>query len=375
MKSIKIVKIKIKEKFFYFLSNVIFKNSENVDSVKVKKILIIALDQIGDYCMKTLPVVFLARRIFPDAKVDLVVGSWVKDLAETNPGITEIKIFNSGKFDRSKKKWNFLRKLKALKALQINDYDLILNVRGSLGIFFWYLIKSPKNVCNLRTFNFSGKKVIRAGLFGEHNTLTWDDIFWQSESGKHKLVSIPPQVKESAKNILVNEGIDITKKIVSFNPWARSLTRRWSVEKWATLADILSEKYNVEIIVNGDPSSKAYVTDMVRHSKVKLHNLAGKTTLLELAALFKCSIFCVCIDSGPMHIAGILDTPVIGLFGPNNPRISTPLTKKFYPLFKDLPCSPCFENLMECQVECMTRISVNDVLTAVDRLCCRLNIF
>ena len=101
--------------------------------------------------------------------------------------------------------------------------------------------------------------------------------------------------------------------------------------------------------------------------------MTGKTTLLELAALLKkCSVM-ITGDTGPMHIATAVKTPVVAVMGPTDPGQTGPYGKNNIVLYKGYDCSPCFldnRSFKKCpfQIKCLKDISVGEVLFAVDSI-------
>lgn len=94
-------------------------------------------------------------------------------------------------------------------------------------------------------------------------------------------------------------------------------------------------------------------------------NVAGKTTLLELCGLIKfCKLF-LTNDTGPMHLAAALGTPLVAVFGSTSPDLTGPMGRHCVVVREPVECSPCF--LRECPVDfrCMDRITVEKVTEAV----------
>jgi 3-deoxy-D-manno-octulosonic-acid transferase/heptosyltransferase-1 len=99
----------------------------------------------------------------------------------------------------------------------------------------------------------------------------------------------------------------------------------------------------------------------------KTVNLAGRTTLRDLAYLYRKAALLITTDSGPMHIAAAVGTPVIALFGPTSASRTGPYGEGHFVIRRDLACSPCF--LKKCETRhCMKDISVEDVLEAAKKM-------
>jgi heptosyltransferase-1 len=96
-------------------------------------------------------------------------------------------------------------------------------------------------------------------------------------------------------------------------------------------------------------------------------NLAGETTLKTLAALYEKTKFLISTDTGPMHMAAAVGTPVIALFGPTAPCRTGPFGSEHKILRSNMKCSPCFKR--QCRtIDCMKQISVEQVMDAANSI-------
>jgi heptosyltransferase-2 len=138
----------------------------------------------------------------------------------------------------------------------------------------------------------------------------------------------------------------------------------WPPQRFAALADALIDRFDADVILFGAPSERdiaARIASEMRHRPV---NLAGQTTIDQLPSHFAvCDVF-IGNDSGAMHVAAAVGTPVVAIFGPTDPYGTAPVTDKLAIVRNAPSCSPCF--LRHCPVDhrCMTRIEVDAVLEA-----------
>lgn len=111
---------------------------------------------------------------------------------------------------------------------------------------------------------------------------------------------------------------------------------------------------------------------LISEISVALQDPSGNATgfsLQELAALIKKSDVLVTNDSGPMHIAAAVGTPVVALFGPTEPARTGPYTENCIVIKKEMDCSPCFRSrCTKKSFECMEFITVDEVFEAVKKL-------
>ena len=141
-------------------------------------------------------------------------------------------------------------------------------------------------------------------------------------------------------------------------------------KKWRHFPElaVLQERHN--IIILGSRGDGESAQEIVRMAPERVLNLTGKTSLLEVATIISSARAVVSNDSGLMHLAAYIGTPVIGLFGSTSPIWTRPLGKKSIALNVPEPCAPCFDKI--CRYEhyrCLENITPNAVAVAMEKLC------
>jgi lipopolysaccharide heptosyltransferase I len=149
---------------------------------------------------------------------------------------------------------------------------------------------------------------------------------------------------------------------IAINPSARWETKLWGDDRFAELIRRLPAD---RIVLTGSAADRARLDRLAPGCR----NLAGKTSLPELADLYAQCAVVVTNDTGPMHIAAAVGTPVVAIFGPTDPSLTGPYGPNHTILRAGLPCSPCLSR--QCQhnphMECMTAITVDQVLAALQK--------
>jgi heptosyltransferase-2 len=154
--------------------------------------------------------------------------------------------------------------------------------------------------------------------------------------------------------------------------------KRWPAERFAAVARQVCERFpNAMWVAIGGPDDVAICDELSRLAKTRVLNRAGQGTLRDLMSVLKLSRALLTNDSGPMHVAAALGTPVVVPFGSTSSALTGPGLpgNNQHRLFSaNVPCSPCF--LRECPIDfrCMTGISVNDVRDALVELLSRQTI-
>jgi len=152
---------------------------------------------------------------------------------------------------------------------------------------------------------------------------------------------------------------------VAVNPVAFWETKLWEEEKFAALCDRIREELGIGVVLTG---GEAGPLDRIRaRMKTEAVNLGGQTTLRELAGLYGQAALLITTDSGPMHLAAAVGTPVVALFGPTDPARTGPYGAGHRVIRGGLSCIPCFRKRCETR-DCMRGITVDEVFAAVKEL-------
>ncbi|MBW1992352.1 MAG: glycosyltransferase family 9 protein, partial [Deltaproteobacteria bacterium] len=123
-------------------------------------------------------------------------------------------------------------------------------------------------------------------------------------------------------------------------------------------------------VLTGGPADQEVATAVAAYSRVPLVNLAGGTTVGQLAVLLQGAALAITTDTGPMHLAAALGTPVVALFGPTAPWRTGPFGKGHAPLRLDLPCSPCFRRTCP-EPRCLTDLPPEAVSAVCEKMLSR----
>ena len=184
-----------------------------------------------------------------------------------------------------------------------------------------------------------------------------------------QLFITPEEAEAARKKFRLNE---ITQPVFGLNPGAEyGPAKRWPVEKFIATAKEIQQRTNCVWLLfggKGDRQLTAQIAAAIHDSRFTIHDLAGQTSLRELMALLKICRVLLTNDTGPMHVAAALGTPVVVPFGSTSPELTgpgLPDDARNRLLKSDAPCSPCF--LRECPIDfrCMNGISVGRIVNAV----------
>ncbi|MGQ9488840.1 MAG: lipopolysaccharide heptosyltransferase II [Armatimonadota bacterium] len=173
--------------------------------------------------------------------------------------------------------------------------------------------------------------------------------------------------KQVAETALHQAGWDGQMPLVGINPGASREHRRWFPDRFAQVCDALT-KEGYTCVVLGGREDGTLVDEILRNSRSHLIVLAGKLTVLQVAAIMPRLRLLITADSGPMHIAAAMGTRVVALYGVSDPVYTGPFGEGHVIIRHNEPCIGCTAEKCVHNRECMKRISVQEVLEAIRRV-------
>ena len=344
------------------------------------KILIVKLSSIGDV-VHTLPALWALKRGLPGAEVDWIVEEAASEIVTGNPLIEEVIVVKRGGWftDTS-------GNMAIARRLHEKRYDLVIDFQGLMKSALWV----GATRCERRV-GFANAREL-APLFYSEKVSPYDPERHAVERyldlaryvGGAPQPTLPPtgeeyeaiyvgdEKKERVEALLAAAGIGETERYFIVNPSARWATKLWTEDRFAEVILRVEKGAAIRGVIVGAAA------DMERGRRInemtggKAVNLAGETDLKELAHLIGSAEFMVTVDSGPMHIAAAVGTPVVAVFGPTAPWRTGPYGTAHRVIRKELDCSPCFKR--RCPIggagalKCMTGVVVDEVERAVKEL-------
>ena len=162
--------------------------------------------------------------------------------------------------------------------------------------------------------------------------------------------------------------------IININSGELSSQRRWPLEKFRALIEKIFDNYPYEIVLTGTMEETELLNELVRQlrepNRKRIRNAGGLLSLRDLMSLFKKGSLVITNDSGPLHLAVLMGSSIIALFGPTHPRHILPTGKNnIIPVYHNYICSPCIHIIdsLPCDgtAPCMQSIEVDEVYSAI----------
>lgn len=334
-----------------------------------RPILIVLIAGIGDLILGS-KAMRAIRNGFPDSEIHLLTSTDAASIAQNYEFLSKVWAFPIRELRKDNKyAIDILKIFLALREIRfhkvINLYR-IGSINGALkmGVLFLFLKSIKKIGHNSHGFGlFLTKTLPRDTFMYKHFAEAMVDIaisaggitdergveiFWNMrvESKWEQLVS-----RENPDHILI--GI---------NPGGDRENRRWDVQRYAAVADRLADRFHSTILLFGGPGEEDIAAQVVRGMRHHVINLSGKLSLNDLAYLISCLDLFVTNDSGPMHIGAATQTPLVALFGPEDPKLMGPYTRQdlYRILYKDVTCRPCTQKGCEHR-RCLDLITPQEV--------------
>lgn len=342
---------------------------------EAQRIGLIKPSAFGDV-VQTLPLLPVLHERFPRAQVSWVVRRELAGLLEGHPHLREII-----PFDR-RGGWRGWRQL--LRTLRRRRFDLVFDLQGLLrtGLMTW-ATRAPLRI---------GLQTAREGAHHACHLLLPDSgplvpahlRYWRvaealglGERTRQTIVHVPRAENRWAERELAA----LHRPLLAIHPGARWATKRWPVERFAVVAARAIRRYGFAALILGSrderPVAGRLEYELRRFSPAgTIANLSGKTTIKQLAALLQNAEVLLTNDSGPMHLAAGLNTPVLGVFTCTDPRRSGPPGERHELVTTGLPCRNCYKKHCPLargrKLACLNEVTLERVWSAFERLLGRL---
>ena len=171
---------------------------------------------------------------------------------------------------------------------------------------------------------------------------------------------------EWVKQFLLENNLNDKKPLIAINPSARWVKKRWPAASYSALINQLIKELKAGIIIVGSKDDIPIAEEIKSLVNERIYIATGKTSIKRLSALLEKVNLLITNDSGPMHIAAALGTPVTALFGPTDPELTGPYGRGHVVLRKNLDCSPCLRRpCTKGKPVCMEMITVEEAAKAV----------
>ena len=318
------------------------------------------------------------RRALNASQLDVLAAPWAAPMFEAHPSVDEVIsvatpwwLATRGASLRARiGAWRSLPQI--IRQIRNSRYDVGVDLRGDLRqiVFFLVLGGCQQRVSSDRTggaplltrvveyvdeLHEVAKNLAVARLLGVDEDVVLDPP---------RLPEIPRSIEEEVESVAGERGY------VTLSIRGTGRSRNWPVQNAARFVDAAAELGIGTVYVGGD-EDRLIADGVAEASSVPMAVLAGKQSLMESLAVIAGATAAVAVDSGPMHLAALVGTPVVGLFGPSDPTKFHPWTRRSDVLSIGAPCDcvqPNCDFTTDGPGACMTGLEPRAVLDAVVKL-------
>jgi len=328
--------------------------------MNIQRVLFFKPGAIGDL-LHTLPALQALKHKFPAAHISVVVSPELETLIQGTSIADQVLVF-----DKAKLKKSFRDLLGFGLQLRKFHYDLFIDLQPSIRSF---LVRQLSGANRRLVYRKQNKIVTgRRRLHAAENFMETLKPLGITEHVQNIVLPIQNETRRSVDLFLLREKYDRSRILIALNcsVGAARPARNWFPERFATLADRLIRELGAEIVFIGGKEDRELASRIIDAMNEKALSAVGVFSIAESAALLARCACLVSSDTGPLHLATAIQTPVVGLFGSTDPDRTGPLGKGHQVLFKKLACVPC--EAKQCPIgtrACMNAITVDNVFEAV----------
>ncbi len=314
----------------------------------LNRILIVDLADIGDLIMTT-PTLAALRETYLSAQIDILTTGHAAPVLDGTGLVDHVLLFNKFAFDHPRdllRPANLHEGWKLARQLHAGRYDAVLIFRHLTTPFgaLKHAILALATGARYRVGLDNGR-----GWFLTHKSpdlgfgVKHEADYWLAVAALVGATPDEPHLRigvSEADRQWAQEHLPVADRLVVIHPGSGgySLARRWEPEKFAAVADRLHEQGATVVLVGGPSDNADEVLRHMRHTPV---NLVGQTTLNQLAAVIACASQYIGADSGVLHVAAAVDTPITSLYGPSNYLAWGPRSQHAAVVRSGVLCSPC----------------------------------
>lgn len=335
------------------------------DPETIKNILVVSSTAIGDTLLST-PAIRGVRERYPQARIVAHFNIKNMELFENNPHIDETIPYHGG----------YKKTFKTIMEFRKHKFDLALIFHGNepqatpmaylSGARF--VVKVP-NTSEYRFLLSNRNQIFRWEDFthGVEQRLKVAELVDCRISDNRMVLPLTRDGESAVNEFLENSGIRETDSIIGFQAGASTLSRMWFPDRFAELGKRLINSYpELKIIITGSPEEYEHCRKIADAIGKRAIVSAGKIPLKYIPALIKKFKVLVTGDTGIMHIAVAVGTPVIALFAVADAKKSGPYydMEKHTIIKKDRTCAPCASKKCKHQT-CMENISIDEVFDVI----------
>jgi len=343
-----------------------------LETDKISSILVLMIDRHLGNLVVSLSSIAALQKHFHNKKCYFAFDSSYGEVVEGVDGLKNIIFFPRREIYESTLVKRVFLYLRFINSLRSTHCDVTVDLQGGSASS----IASFLSGASWRVSNSSARRSyiynIKVDLpVGEHKVRSYTKIaeaLGASVDNPNYRLSPSSLKTESLDNILQLHGVTPHRPIISIHAGAGNIHKQWTTQGFVKIADWLASK-GCQVIFVGSGRDLEKIKAIMTRLSHEAHNLGGSLSPGELMALFHMSSLFLGNDSGPMHLAAAMGTPVVGLFGPVDEGRWKPLSNNSIVLRGEKACEDCRNKRKDCNdFPCITTLEPDKVKQAISEL-------
>lgn len=343
-----------------------------------KNILVIKLRYIGDVLLTT-PVFETLRSNYPEARIVALVNKGTESMITDNPAVDDVLVLER----HSNRIIDLLGQLRLISKLRACHFDYALELTNSdRGTVLSFLSGATRRLgfmprTRVKRIN---RRLLLTDLvrtdgtqhivdyhltMARHLQCTVDNrnlhLYWKEEE------------EATLRKILKKQDLFLDERFVVMHPFSQARFKSWNVDSYAAVCDYLYDTWGIKtvLVCGNDKNELDFLGKIMAQCKCPPIHLGSKITLKQLAALVSHAVLFIGIDSGPMHIATAVKTPVIAVFGPSRKFRWGPWGDHVV-IQKSWQCVPCGKKGCNGKgvSKCLEQLTLEEVMPVLDSVLC-----
>ena len=334
-----------------------------------KRILVIRVDRLGDVILST-PVVQALRQQYPHAFIAMMVRPACEDVVKGNPYLNEVILYE--KEGRHRSIWGTIRFSRTLRRHAF-DTAVVLHPSNRSHWIPWLAgipirIGYDRKTGWLLTHRLPHHKQEGSKHESIYTLELLQPLGITSPPSPRPVVPIQPRANQRVEMLLAERGVRPEERLVAMHPSASCISKRWMPERFAQVADRLIVEQGVRICLVAGEADAMYAHQVAQAMRQEVVDFADELSVAELAALLRRCRLLISNDSGPVHVAAAVGTPVVDIFGRNQRGLSPmrwgPVGEGHVILHKEVGCVTCLAHNCDIEFLCLTSLGVEEVYLA-----------
>ncbi|GHO70749.1 glycosyl transferase [Ktedonobacter sp. SOSP1-52] len=341
-------------------------------------ILLVRLDNLGDVLLMT-PAFHAVKESLPQARLTLLTSPVGAQIGRLDPDIDEIMVYEAPWVDPWQKlPHDSQREQTMIALLREKHFDgaiIFTSFRQSAlpAAYMCYLADIPLRAA--ASIDGPGSLLTTRHKHPEHiiheveRALNLVGALGMRTSERGLVLQVPPEAQSEAESWLAQQAFADQRPLVVVHPGCTMPARTYPWEMYVEVINLLVEQLSARVVVTGDHSEEELVKRVLElidpQKREQVRGAAGELSFAGLCALLQRADLAITNNTGPMHLAAAVQTPVIALFALTNPPEQWgPWNVAHRQLYVDVPCRICYSRVCPYSHECLRLVSPQMVLEA-----------